>query len=136
MTAAVVTLAIAIAGTLPLIAWLAHTAFAARTATADEREDHVATRGEMERTKFELAATKSRLADTERMNAALQEVLADVQATDPALPVGDVRARVLRAAQQARAAAAGNPVPASAADKVPDAPAAGGAHPALMPIDG
>lgn len=123
MTAAVVTLAAALAGAMSLLAWLTYQTISARTATAEEREDHVATRGDLERVRFELEVAKSRLADSEQLNAALQEVLADVDANpnrdlDPA----DVRSRVLRAAAQAardRAgavpAAAGAPVPAGAA---------------------
>lgn len=128
---AIASVALAVLG---LIGYLVHAALKARTATAEEREDHVATRGELERTKFELEVTKSRLADAERLNQALQEVLADVE-VDHGLDPRDVAGRVRRAAAQAARDRAGQ-VPAGApAEAVPAQGATGSAEAPVVPAD-
>lgn len=133
MTAAVIALAVALAGALSLIGWLAYVALGARSATADEREDHVATRGELERVKFEREVIAGRLADTERMATALQEVLADAQTNPNAdLDRADVTARLRRAAQ---AATVGGAIPARTDAAVPGTAATVPPRGALMPLD-
>jgi hypothetical protein len=134
MTAAVIALAVALVTALSLIGYLAHAALSARSAVGDERSAHVATRGELERTRFELEVTKSRLADVERMADALQEVLADVE-VDHGLDPRDVAGRVRRAAAQAARDRAGQ-VPAGAPTEAVSAEAAAGSTEAAgVPAD-
>lgn len=122
MTAiAYATLAVSV---LSLIAWLVYGRVADVKALATERIAHSKTQTRAERGEFENAAIKSRLADSERMVTALQEVLADVQTNlDSSLPRGDVAARVRRAAAQAAADRAGA-VASSPGAEVPASPAA------------
>lgn len=132
MTAAVIALATCIAGALSLIGWLSYRFNAARNATSTEREAHSATRMELERERLQHDITRQRLAQTDRINAALQEALDDAEANGPSRPAGDIVGRLRDAAAKARRGGAVRDV---AAVKVSDAPATSGAHPALMPLD-
>lgn len=94
-----------------VIAWLVYRNGAATDQLSQERIAHTKTRATLEREQFIHDATKAQLVETERVAAALEEVLADVQSNPNAdLPPGDIAARVRRAAAQAardRAGAAG-----------------------------
>ncbi len=148
MTAAVIVLAIALAGAIAAIVSLAITgrtdtrkasdqrAAANELATA-ERVAHADTRGALERAQFELGVAKQDLTRETKRADAFEEALADVAANSDLLP-GDVRRRVLVAAIKAKAAtarAAGGSSSDAAGTVHPPA-ATDGAGTAELPRDG
>ena len=106
------------------------------------RAELATSRHENDRLEFELKTTKDALTDSERRVGLLSKELADAMersSLGAGLAANDIRGRVLRAAEAARARSAGDPVPASAGPAVPDAEAASGSATAslhvLDPID-
>jgi hypothetical protein len=137
MTAAVVTLALAIAGALAAIVSLAlgrvsDTKSLSKQFT-DERVEHANTRTKLERRDYELDVTQKALVAANKRAAALEEVLNDEvnRSPNPDLARDDVRSRILRIARQwSEAADARNPLPAATSGAVPEGTAADAAEPA------
>ncbi len=127
VTAAVITLAIALALAVGEIVVLALTSRSdtksLSAAFANERVDHANTRTELERKKFELEVTQKALAAANQRATALEEVLQDEinSSPNPDLARTDVRSRVLRLARKwSEAATTRSPLPADAGKAVPD----------------
>lgn len=134
MTAVAVTLAIAVASALALIAWLVYRAVGASDSEADARVAQVATEAELERARYETEVTSKALAAANARANALERVIADDlnTAPNPDLARDDVRGRVLRLAQAWRT---DDPLPASGDAAVPDDPAPGPSGALLRPGD-
>ena len=127
MTAAVVSLAAALAGCLGLIAWLVYGRLAAADTLQeldDERDDAVV---RAERAEYERDAFKTRLADTEQRLAALVQEVSSRENPNSDLDPGDVAARVRRAARDAEARRT-DPVRLGTAEAVPADAATGGSE--------
>jgi len=127
MTVVAITLAVALAGALGLIAWLVHGRITSVEEEADAHVELADKQVKLERAQFELETTKQSLAATEKRAAALQEVLSDEldKAPNPDLARSDVAGRVRRIFDRWEAAdAARGEVPAKPADAVPAASSA------------
>jgi len=132
MGVAVIALAIALAGAIVAIVALAlgrvsDTKEASKQIT-DERVAHTKTNGELERVRFELRVTADKLAHAEDTIEVLAKETPDAN-PNADLPPDAVRARAVRAAIKAKAAAArrAGEVPAGAGEPMHPSEAAGAA---------
>lgn len=114
ISVALIIVALALAGSLGLHAWLIKTALSDRARTADTLFDLATANAEIERTSFELAATKQALQAATDRSAALERSLIDALSSSDAtdLAPDDVRTRLLRIIEEQNARRSGGEVPA------------------------
>lgn len=132
MTVVAITLAIALAGALALIAWLVHDDVNEAHKQGDTRVAQVETEKLLELEQYEHKVTQKALEATRRRAAALEEALAHALSQphpDADLPAADFRERSLRLAEQWREAdRSRDSVPAELDGAVPDDASAEASH--------
>lgn len=130
MTAAVVALAVVLAGTVGAIVWLAKTALDDRSRTADTFFDLASAQGDLERAGFELEVARKAMNAALERSARLEKELSHVldhASLGEGAAADDVAARLRRLASEWASTGAGgaDPLPAEPYEAMSLDPAAG-----------